>query len=210
MSISLQQDRAPVIRFGKVAVEDRNKSIEAGRRITHDVDMVFIKQIGEKDETERNALEWLASMDQKANGYNGNPPSIPIEWASKFRQFYENWKKGYEVPVEGFPVREWPVLTPAQVANMHAMSTFTVEQVSEWGESAIGMFGIGARELRDKARLWLQSGDDKAEKLQALQVENTSLKEKLSALIDEFQALKKEVQEDKPTRGRPPKTQDAA
>lgn len=202
MSISLQTAGAPIIRFGKKAVEDRNKSIEAGRRITYDEDMVYVKQVGEKDETERNAKEWLLSMRQKADGHNGNAPSIPGEWVDKFDKFYDNWQKGFEMPVDGFPVREWPILTPSQVANMHAMSTFTIEQVSQWTEQALGMFGIGGRELRDKARLWLQSGDDKAEKLQALQVENDSMKTQLSSLLDEVKSMRKEMQEDKPQRGR--------
>lgn len=203
MSIDIAQAKAPAIRFGKVAKEDRNRSIEMGRLITTDVDMVYVKQIGEKDEVERVARDWIDQMRAKATGVNGMPPSIPMEWADKAELLYSNWQKGYETPEEGYPVRAWPILTPAQVTNLHAMSTFTVEQIAAWNESAIGMYGVGGRDLRDKAKLWLDSGDAKAEQIQALQVENDGLKTQLASLIDEFKALKKEVQDDKPQRGRP-------
>lgn len=210
MSISLTPEKAPAVRFGKVAREDRNKTIELGRLCTVDVDMVYVKQIGEKDETERPARDWLDQLRAKAMGSNGMPPMIPMEWYERAEKLYENWLKGYETPEEGYPVRAWPILTPAQVTNLHAMSTFTVEQIAQWGEQALGMYGIGARELRDKARLWLESGDAKAEQIQALQVENDDLKKRLLSLIDDVAAMKKEMQEDKPTRGRPPKEKDAA
>lgn len=203
MSIQLNEAKAPAIRFLKVAREDRNKTIEMGRMVTYDVDMVYVKQIGEKDEVECIAKDWIAKLRGKAIGINGIPPSIPMEWVDRAERLYENWQKGYETPEEGYPVRNWPILTPAQVTNLHAMSTFTVEQIASWNESAIGMYGVGGRDLRDKAKLWLDSGDAKAEQIQALQVENDSLKTQLAGLIDEFKALKKEVQEDKPQRGRP-------
>jgi hypothetical protein len=200
MSIELNQAKAPAIRFGKVAKEDRNRSIEMGRLVTTDIDMVYVKQIGEKDEVERVARDWIDQLKAKAIGVNGMPPSIPMEWADKAELLYSNWQKGYETPEDGYPVRNWPILTPAQVTNLHAMNTFTVEQISQWNESAIGMYGVGGRDLRDKAKLWLESGDAKAEQIHALQVENDDLKTKLSTLIDEFKALKQEVQNDKPKR----------
>lgn len=209
-TISLTEQKAPAIRFGKVAREDRNKSIEVGRLFTVDVDMVYIKQIGEKDETERVAREWLDSLRAKAHGHNGQPPSVPVEWYDRAEKLYENWQKGHETPEDGFPVRNWPILTPAQVTNMHAMSTFTIEQVANWSESAMGMYGMGGRELKERAKLWLQSGDQKAEQLMALQVENDDLKKRLLALAEKVAAIETNMQEDKPARGRPPKDKDGA
>lgn len=202
MSIELHQAKAPAIRFGKVAKENRNKTIEMGRLVTEDVDMVYVKQIGEKDEVERVAREWIDQLKSQAIGRNGMPPSIPMEWADKAETLYANWLKGHETPEDGYPVRNWPILTPSQVTNLHAMNTYTVEQVSMWNESAIGMYGVGGRDLRDKAKLWLESGDAKAEQIQALQVENDDLKNKLSSLFDEVKAMRAEMQADKPSKSK--------
>lgn len=206
--LSLQEQKAPAIRFGKIAREDRNASIAQGRRVTVDVDMVYVKQIGEKDETERVASEWLEQMRQRSEGWNGNPPTIPSEWYARAAKLYENFQKGYENHPDGFPIREWSVLTPSQVQNMHAMQTFTIEQVAGWTENAMGMYGMGGRELRDKARMWLESGDKKAEQLSALQIENTALKDQLAKLVADVQAMRSEINEDKPKRGRPAKDAD--
>lgn len=208
--LTLQEQKAPAIRFGKVAREDRTASIEQGRRVTVDVDMVYVKQIGEKDETERVASEWLEQMRGRAEGWNGNPPSIPMEWYERAKKLYENFQKGYENHPDGFPVREWAVLTPSQVQNLHAMQTFTIEQIAAWTENAMGMYGMGGRELRDKARMWLESGDKKAEQLAALQVENKALKDQLEKLAKDVAELRAESAEDKPQRGRPRKEPEAA
>lgn len=204
MQPAIKKEQFPLIKFDKVAVEDRDKTLDAGRRITKDVDMVFIKQIGEKDETMRNAEEWVKQLYEKANGANGNRPSIPMEWYEFAKKAYENWQKGYDAPREGTPVREWPILTPAQVQNLHSMNTYTVEEIAKWTENAVVMYGMGGRELRDKARLWLESGDAKAEQIQALQVENKSLKQKLEELADQVRALQDGAKEEKKL-GRPRK-----
>jgi hypothetical protein len=200
MQPAIKKEQFPLIKFDKVAVEDRDATIKAGRRITKDVDMVFIKQIGEKDETMRNAEEWVKQLYEKAMGGNGNRPSIPMEWYEFANKSYENWKKGYEAPREGTPVREWPILTPAQIQNLHSMNTYTVEEIAKWTENAVVMYGMGGRELRDKARLWLESGDAKAEQISALQVENKALKNQLSELAEQVQALQEASKEDKKLR----------
>lgn len=203
MAVTLQQDKCPAIRFGKGYVEDRNASIEQGRFVPKEVNVVFVKQIGDKDETERVAEEWLAQMRDRAYGSNGNPPTIPVEWYERAERLFDNFKKGFENQPDGFPVREWPVLTPAQVANMHSMETYTVEQVAGWSETAIVRFGMGGRELKAKAQTWLTSGDSKAEQLQALKVENESLKTQIDKLAADMEKLRSELSEDRPKRGRP-------
>jgi hypothetical protein len=205
MPVTLQQDKCPAIRFEKGYEEDRNESIKQGRYVPREVNLVFVKQIGDKDEVECKAEEWLEKLKVKAYGLNGNPPQLPVEWYERAEKLYDNFKKGYENQPDGFPVTEWPVLTPAQVKNMHSMETYTIEQVAAWTEQAIQRFGMGGRELKHKAELWLKSGDEKAEKIVALEVENESLKsrlEKLERLVQEQIAANAE---DRPQRGRPRK-----
>lgn len=202
----MQNDKCPAVRFGKMAVEDRNATIEAGRLITKDVDIAYIRQIGEKDEVEMNADKWIASMRLDAFGGNGREASIPMEWLERGEKLLENYRKGYADQPEGFPVREWPMLTPAQVANLHSMQTFTVEAISQWNENAMAMWGMGGRELREKARTWLASGDQKAEQLAAQKVEIETLKAQVQKLVETMNAMQND-DEDKPRRGRPPRTE---
>ena len=206
MTITLKQDSGQAVRFEKVAVEDRNATIEQGRYITKDVDYVFVKQIGEKDETPKVAEEWIKQLRDRAYGTNGNPPSIPMEQFERGQKLYDNFKKGFENQPDGYPVREWAIATPAQISNMHSMETFTVEQVAGWTENAMARFGMGGRELKAKAEKWLASGDSKAEKISALEVENNTLKERLAKLEQDMAALASmRSDDDKQQRGRPRK-----
>ncbi len=204
MSVTMLEDKMPVVRFGKIAQEDRNATIQAGRLITVDVDMVYVKQIGERDETECNAKEWLEKQRAKTYGMNGTEPTLPESWFERYEKCYTNYLKGFQNQPDGYPVREWAILTPSQVTNMHSMETFTVEQVAGWTETAVARFGFGGRELKNKAQLWLQSGDQKAEQINALQIENSTLKTQLEKLMEDVQLLKNANEEDKPRRGRPP------
>lgn len=189
MQPSIKKEQFPLIKFEKEAVEDRNATIEAGRLITKDVDMVYVRQIGEKDETPHVAADWIQRLHEKAIGSNGGRPGLPMEWYEFAKKSYENWLKGYEAPRSGTPVREWPILTPAQIRNLHSMNTYTVEEISTWTENAVVMYGMGGRELRDKARLWLESGDAKAEQIQALQVESKSKDDQLKKQAEMIEQL---------------------
>lgn len=202
MQPAIKKEQFPLIKFDKVAVEDRNATIEQGRRITNDVDMVYIKQIGEKDETERDAKEWIEQLRLKSSGADGRGATIPPEWYEFANKSYENWKKGYEAPRTGTPVREWPILTPAQIQNLHSMNTYTIEEISNWSENAMVMYGMGGRDLHAKARLWLESGDAKAEQIAAMKVENTALKEQLATLAAQVKELQDRANEDKPQRSK--------
>lgn len=210
MSVTLKQDNGQAIRFAKEAFEDRNKTIAQGRYIVRDVDIVYIKQIGEKDETPKVADEWINQLREQAYGSNGNPPSVPMDQFDRAVKLLENFRKGFENQPNGFPVREWAVLTPSQVANMNSMETFTVEQVAGWNENAMARFGNGGRELKAKAVLWLASGDQKAEQITALEVENKALKAQLEKLAADVAAIRSEANEDRPQRGRPRKEAEAA
>lgn len=203
--MQMMPEKCPAVRFEKFAIEDRNATIAAGRRILKDVDMAWVKQIGERDETPCIADEWIEKLYAKAIGSNGSTPTIPMEWYERAKTVLSNWRKGFETPLEGYPVREWAILTPAQVQNLHGMDTFSVEQIAAWNEGAVARYGMGGREMRDKARLWLESGDQKAEQIQALQAENKDLKTTLQKLMDKVDRLENAQNDDdeKPKRGRP-------
>lgn len=198
---ALKENRFPLLKFDVIAKEDREKTIERGMLQHKEVNVVYIKQIGEKDESVRDADEWIAQLKEQASR---NDERAPREWYEFALKMYERHKAGHEVLHEGFQVREWAILSPSQVKNLHGMDTFTVEQIAGWNDNAIGMYGIGGRELRDKAKEWLKSGDEKAEQIIALRVENKKLSENLENLMSQLNDLKARFDEDeKKPRGRP-------
>lgn len=198
MSIGIMQARPPFVEFRQVAIHDARKSEELGRRVTKDVDMAYIMQPGSKDCVEIKAEDWLASLKRKA--LDAAPDAFPQEWIDGFHKKYELWKQGHEAPLNGTSVREWPLLSPAEVANFIAAHILTIEDVAAMTEQAMSAVGMGSRNLREKAREWL-TGKDVAQ--QALR-ENEELKARIAAL--EAALLEKP---EAPRRGRPPKASDA-
>ena len=174
--IGLQQARPPFVEFKQVAMHDPQKSIELGYRVTRDVDFAFIMQPGSKDCLEKEASEWLASIRRKS--LEGAHDAYPPEWVDGFHKKFDAWKSGQEPPADGTSVKEWPILSPAQVQNFLSLRIITIEDVAALTEEAMQRVGMGSRELREKAREWLQT----SELSKAAVTENSMLKAELAEL----------------------------
>lgn len=154
----VHQSRPPYVEFKQVAVEDRQATIEQGRRITKDLNMAFIMQPGSKDQVEKIAEDWLAQIKNKM--LTGAPDAYPPEWVDGFHKKFEMWQAGIETPPNGTSLRQVAFLSPASIENYQAMRIITVEDLAAMDEVAIQHAGIGSRSDRDKARAFLQSTAD--------------------------------------------------
>jgi predicted ATPase len=195
---AIQEARPPYVEFKQVAVEDRNASIEAGRRVTKNVNMAFVMQIGSKDQTEKVAEDWLAQLRRKS--IEGE---YPEQWSRHFEQKFEDWKAGRETPENGYPIREWAVLSAADVENLLELKVRTVEDLAAATEELLSK-NLGLRTLKQKAQAWLESANSGAEKVSALAIENAQMKETIERLMERLTAL----EADKPKRGRAIKEED--
>ena len=193
--MQIAQARPPFVEFKQVARHDAAKSEELGYRTTKNVNMAFIMQPGSRDQVEIEAEKWLESIRRKV--LDATPDAFPMEWVDQFKKKYEMWKQGVDAPLNGTSVKEWPVLSPAEVENFINMSILTIEDVANMTEEAMGRVGMGSRGLRDKAREWLQAKDLAGNALK----ENAELRKQVAELT----AQVKELLADKPKRGRPTK-----
>lgn len=120
--------------------------------------------------------------------------------------------------MQGTPLEQWPLLTPAIVESLKAQSFKTVEMVAMSGDEAINRIGMTAGmqplAFREKARRFLSVAKDsaemerQAEELKKRDEEIATLKEQMAALLA---AQTPEVQEQVKKRpGRPPKLKEAA
>ena len=174
--IGLQQARPPFVEFKQLAKDDPKKSVELGYRVTRDEDFAFIMQPGSKDCLEINAKDWLESIRRKS--LEGSHDAYPQEWVDGFHKKYDAWKSGQEPPLNGTSVKEWPILSPAQVQNFIALRVITIEDVAALTEEAIQRVGMDGRALREKAREWIQT----AELSKLAMSENGMLKAELAEL----------------------------
>lgn len=186
MNIALMPQRPPYVVFEQRAVEDRNASIQSGGLKMRDVDYVVVRQQGSRDTVEKDALEWLANIDQLAQ--TGN---YPAEWARHFRDKYHAWKAGQAEPELGLSVRHWPSLSKAQAENLIAAGVRTVEDVAAMNEPTMQKVGMGARELKHKAQAYIDSRDANkaAEQITALKAEIENRDARLAALESQIAEL---------------------
>lgn len=197
--MQIAQARPPYVEFKRIAVHDPVKTQEMGRRVTKDVDFAFIMQPGSRDQVERVATDWLEMI--KLKNLEASPDAYPEEWVRGFHEKYKAWSEGQEIPLDGTSVKEWPVLSPAQAENFIALRILTIEDVAAMSEDAMGRYGMGGRDLREKAREWLQSKDVAKNVMQ----ENEELKKQLAQAIERIAQLESGQVVEKIRRTRKPK-----
>lgn len=197
--MQIAQARPPFVEFKRIAVPDALKTQELGRRVTKDVDFAYIMQPGSRDQVERKATDWLAMIKQKS--LEASPDAYPEQWVQGFHDKYAAWLAGQEMPLDGTSVKEWALLSPAQAENFIALRILTIEDVAAMTEDALGRFGMGSRELREKAREWLT----KQEVASGLALENESLKKIIADMELRLAQVETGQVVEKARRGRKPK-----
>lgn len=184
--ISERKDRPAYVRFERRAVEDRTKKSVDGRWPKRDVDYAKVTPPYSRDVFEQVASDWLAQMAVEVQNNR-----LPQNWYEGYVQAYERWKTGQEIPLNGEPIKGWGVISPAQQANLIAINILTVEDLAAVNDEGCRRIGMGAAELRDKAKAWLSQMADKG----PLTQENAMLKGENIALKGENESLKARVKE---------------
>lgn len=91
----------------------------------------------------------------------GDRLSSPVERVSdehktRWPAEYKAFKDGLETPVEGVPLREWPQVNHSRVKELAHFNIHTVEQLAGVSDAHLNNLGMGARELRERAKLFLE------------------------------------------------------
>lgn len=191
--MEIKEAGIPYVRFEVRPVEDRAASIEAGHFVAKDVTYAIITPPGSKDELEKEAEAWL--RDTK---YAVDEDRVPATWLQHYKSLYTEFKEGNELPESGTPIRTWPVLSPAQIANVVAANIRTVEDLANANESALQFIGMGAAALRQKAKDWLTSAEKNGkptEALSALKKQVESLEARATAAEARAVELEKKLEE---------------
>lgn len=184
-----RKERPAYVRFERRAIEDRAAASVGGRWPKKDVDYALVTPPYSKDVFEAVASEWLAQMAIEVRNSR-----LPEEWYDRYAQQYEKWKLGQEMPLDGEPIKGWGVISPAQQSNLIAINIRTVEDLAGVNDEGCRRIGMGAGELRDKAKAWLSQLKDKGPLTQenaVLKAENIAMK----TTIDQLHARNKELAE---------------
>lgn len=171
--MEIREQRPSYVMFESRQVEDREASIKSGRYMAKDVHFAIITPIGSKDRIPRQVDDWFKQMEQQVR-----EERIPRAWMTQYKAAYEAWVKGETLPVFGAPIKGWPVLSPAQQANIIGANVHTIEDLAQINDEAQRRIGLGALEFRDKAIAWLKAAKD----LGPVTQENAALRAKVASL----------------------------
>lgn len=185
------EDRPPFVQFETRSEEDREATIEKGHYVGMDVDYAFITPAGSKDRIERKVSEWFAKLEEDLASER-----IPAPWVRAFKEAYKAFQEGKAPPVSGFPIVDWPGLSPSQVKTLLSLNLRAVEDLAVANEETLARLGMGARALKQRAIDWLAAAENTgkvAEESAARRAENADLRARNAALEEQMAQLSAQV-----------------
>lgn len=167
-----EADKKLMVKFYDLAVKDSTASLEAGRVIFKDTEMVDIRVPGSKDSVAR--------------------PATPRDKA-RFPQHYAAFKQRMEAPVSGTPLVEWSVISRSMADQLSFKNIKTVEQLADLNDSLMQDIP-GIVNLKQKATDWLKFSEDNG-MLVTMREELDSRDKTIDALQYEVRELISKVEE---------------
>lgn len=159
--------RKPVIpRFETKAVHMEHASKQQGRPIYEDREYVEIMVVGER-------------------GFSAYEP-VSDEHKQRWPEEYRAFKEGKESPLQGTPLAEWPTVTRSKVEELAFFHIRSVEDLAGVNDAQLQKLGMGARELREKARTFLEVALKGTAPLDRLVSQNLAQKDEIARLTAEL------------------------
>ncbi|MCA3704254.1 MAG: hypothetical protein INF12_14625 [Methylobacterium sp.] len=125
--------------------------------------------------------------------------------AERFGKYIEAFERGNSSPdLQGTPLTAWSRLDVRQIAELRASNVHTIEALANVPDGALGDLGMGARELREAAKRFLEAARGEAP-VAKLEAENRDLRDRIAQLESAVEAMKAQTDEPKRGPGRPPK-----
>lgn len=152
------------------------KSAEAGRPIADNIEKVRLFIAGDP------YMQPVHPVDQ-----------VQID---RFPDAYRAFKEKREMHIEGTPIRQWPLLTPANIMEFEALKIYSVEALAQISDSVLHR-SPGLREWREKAKAYLAVNKDSAaavkfaEENMRLNDEIGELKKQMTELAAQVSSLKR-------------------
>lgn len=186
------------VEFYVDAIENKRKTIDAGRPIFEDVEMVRVKIAGDPKNTLIAPANAQCGIDRETGE--------KITYRDRFPEHYRYFADHKGTAVIGTPLSEVSWLTASKVQELKALNIMTVEALAQLDGTLLQRIGIGARELKNQAVAWL----DKAEgsKAQAHFAAELSARDEIIAQLQRDMAALQSGQPVAPAEEAEPETAD--
>jgi len=178
------ENRPAYVRFERRAVTDSERTLSEGHHVSKDEDYALITPPYSKDVVEKKVAAWFMSVEK-----NVRAGRIPQKHLELWKESYRRWQDGQEPPVDGTPIKDWSSVSPAQCKNLLNAGCRSVEDLAQANDEAMRRLGMGAHDLKNKARAWLQAAKDHGPltmQIASLEKENDQLKGTIQSLQDQI------------------------
>lgn len=155
----MQNVRPAYVSFETKVVEKQHPRPPEGTGLPYyeEVDFANVTPQGTKDLIPREVSAWFSYLQLQVD-----QEMMPIEVLNKYKAQYEAWKKKEEIPLEGTPIKGWPLATIGQQDACLRANIRTVEDLANCSSEAIQRIGMGAQELRNRAGKFLEAQNSTA------------------------------------------------
>lgn len=182
-----RKERPAYVRFETRAVEDKPASLKEGHYVGKDIDYVLVTPPYSKDVMIFDVETWFSQLQNDMQNER-----IPKIWVDRYREEYQAWKRGQQLPLRGTPIKGWGVISPAQQATLISMSVLTVEDLAAMNAEGIGRIGMGGVTIKDKAVAWLAQLQDKGpltQEIASVKARNRELESSVETLQRQVKSL---------------------
>jgi hypothetical protein len=185
MPLNHDPDASVVALFKNHAIKNDFKSLEAGRPIFDDHEVVELRYPGSKNVGVYPALGFSHWGVDPETG-----EQAPVTYAERFPRQYRQFKMMAAQTKSGTPLSHVPFLTEARRAEMRALNIYTVEALAGIDGAELKNLGPGGRELKNQAMVFIDEAKRGAPNLQliaeleALKARNVILEEDMKLARD--------------------------
>lgn len=185
-----------LLRFGYSAEKNERASVMNGRAIFDTILWAEVVTPGQKSSTPRYELErvWSQQSKQALGLTEDSKRSFKY---NEFREQVEKFKKMEEMSdMGGTPLSAWPRIDRALLATLQSLNIYTVEHLANLSDTNIQTIGMGAMELREQARAFLNTagGTAQVSELTDRVIRLTSEVNRLNAELQASDARNRELQ----------------
>ncbi len=177
-------DEVLVALFKNHAVPNEAKTLQEGRPIFDDIEVVEIRSPGSRDVKVFPATSF---SHWQSNPYSGE--QIKVTYAERFAHQYRQFKALAAQTKSGTPLTHAPFMSEGKRAEMRAQNIYTVEALAAIDGAELKNLGSGGRELKNAAMAYMAEAKANAPSLQ-LQNELEQLRAR-NAILEEDAAAKK-------------------
>jgi hypothetical protein len=168
-----EEDKKLLVKFFVKPRPDSAETVKQGRPIFKDVEYIDIRIPGDRT----GGVSRPASHNDK----------------QRFAPHYAAFKQRTEVPLEGTPLIEWPLITRSLAEELAFHNVKTVEHLSTMSDTHSGKF-MGLNALKAKALKWLEQAGEEA-KVHELQQELLERDERIATQGQQIELLQKQMLE---------------